>query len=217
MTKLTLIKKRGIFLIGKKFGLLTVLEKTCLREHRHIIYKCQCDCGNIAYVSSNKLKRANTKSCGCLKHAGNNTIHGKTKTRLYSIWSSMKQRCYNKTCKDYKYYGERGIKVCQEWLNDFQMFYNWATENNYRDDLTIDRVDNNKGYSPDNCHWADMQTQNSNQHKNIFLTYNGKCNTISWWSKLLDIPRSTISWRKSHGYSDAECLSQEEQKCGTMN
>lgn len=194
-------------MIGKKFSMLTVLEECKERDkHRRKIYKCRCNCSNITYVSGNKLKQGNTKSCGCLKNINHYTSHGKSDTRLYSTWSGIKKRCYCKNNKDYKYYGARGIKVCDEWLHDFMNFYNWAMNNGYRDDLTIDRIDNDGDYKPSNCRFVDMKTQNNNQRKNMYLTYNNKTMTISEWSKYLNVPHSTISWRKHQGYDDTECL-----------
>lgn len=193
-------------MIGKRFGKLIVLEKTTKRDHRHIVYKCLCDCGRITYASGNKLKRGNTKSCGCLKNINHYATHGQTGTRLYSIWLGIKKRCYCKSNKDYQYYGARGISACDEWLNDFQAFYKWAMENGYRDDLTIDRIDNDGNYEPSNCRWVDMKTQNNNQRKNVYLTYDNKTMTISEWSEYLNVPYSTINWRKHQGYDDTECL-----------
>lgn len=149
-------------MIGKKFGKLTVLEETGERDkYKYKIYKCQCDCGNIIYVNSNKLKSGNTKSCGCLK-IKKLTKRGKCYTRLYGIYNNMKARCHNKKHRDYQDYGGRGIAVCSEWLNDFMNFYNWAMENNYQDGLTIDRIDVNGTYEPDNCRWTTQKEQQTN-------------------------------------------------------
>lgn len=193
-------------LIGERFGKVLVLEKTTKREHRHIVYKCICDCGNITFVSGNKLKQGNTKSCGCLKKINHYAIHHKSNTRLYSTWSSIKKKCYCKSNKDYKYYGGRDIKICNEWRDSFQAFYDWAMNNGYQENLTIDRIDVNGNYESTNCRWVDMKTQNNNQRKNVRLTYNNKTMTISEWSEYLNLPRSTISWRKHQGYDDTECL-----------
>jgi hypothetical protein len=106
-------------------------------------------------------------------------MHGMTKTRLYNIWKGMKQRCYNTNAPKFHNHGGRGIKICFEWLDEFMTFYGWAMENGYEDDLTIDRIDNNGDYTPENCRWATLQEQNENLRKNVFLTYEGDTMTIS--------------------------------------
>lgn len=187
-------------IIGKKFGKLTVLEEC--KEHYNngvIKYKCKCDCGNIFYTRSGALRDGRTKSCGCLRS-------GKSNTTLYRIWSAMKRRCYNKRTKDYPNYGGRGIVVCQEWLEDFMNFYNWAMDNCYRNDLTIDRIDNNKGYSPDNCRWVDRKTQVRNRRNTIYLTYDEETKPIAQWAKELNIHYKCLWKRHKLGWTDKECL-----------
>lgn len=118
----------------------------------------------------------------------------------------MKKRCYNKNASNYKNYGGRGITMCDEWRNDFITFYNWSMENGYQDNLSIDRIDNDKGYSPSNCRWTDRTTQNNNTRHNVYLTYNGKTQTMKQWSDELNTPISTICCRKKRGYNDEDCL-----------
>lgn len=194
-------------MIGKKFGKLTVLEECKERnKHRQKVYKCQCDCGNIAYVRGYKLRSGYTKSCGCLRHEKYAIKHGKRHTRLYTIWLNMKDRCCNKNTPSYKNYGARYINVCDDWQHDFMNFYNWAMDNGYQEGLTIDRIDNNKGYSPDNCHWTTPKQQCNNKRNNVYLTYNGKTQTMMQWSEELNIPYYTIKTRHHKGWSDNECL-----------
>lgn len=193
--------------IGKKFGKLTVLEECEERKNNQKVYKCICDCGNTTYVVSGNLRLSgHTRSCGCLKHEKYALKHGKSDTKLYNIYNLIKSRCYNKHAKTYKDYGGRGIKVCDEWLNDFMTFYNWSMNNGYKAGLTIDRIDNNKCYSPDNCRWVDMKTQSNNRRSNIHLTYDGKTRTLKQWAEDLNVNYSTLWWRYKQGKSTKDIL-----------
>lgn len=136
-------------------------------------------------------------------------IHGKSNTRLYRTYKHMKERCYNKNDKRYKWYGRRGITICKEWLNDFQAFYDWAISNGYNDTLTIDRIDVDGNYEPDNCRWVDMKTQANNRRSNVYLTYNGKTQTMVEWSKELNIPYRTLQDRYKKGLTDIEILNKK--------
>ena len=159
-------------LTGKRFGRLIAIE--CLGRDPKSMYRlwrCMCDCGKEVTVNTNALTQGDTKSCGCLKHdvvIERNRTHGMSKSRLYSVWASMKRRCYISTCKEYRLYGARGIRVCDEWRNSFQAFYDWAISSGYdekapRGKCTIDRIDNDGDYEPTNCRIADMSTQIRNR------------------------------------------------------
>lgn len=177
---------KQIDITGCKFGRLTVLEKNGKDNFGQVIWKCRCECGNTTFVRSYHLRSGHTKSCGCLERETKtlaHTIHGKRNTRLYEIWAGMKSRCLNPSIREYKWYGAKGVVICPEWLNDFQAFYDWAIAHGYADNLTIDRIDNNKGYSPDNCRWATKKEQQNNRSNNRFLTYNGETHNISEWAK----------------------------------
>lgn len=117
------------------------------------------------------------------------------KTRIYSIYKGMKDRCRYKTNDNYERYGGRGIRVCEEWLADYMNFYNWAINNGYKEGLTLDRIDPNKNYEPDNCRWATYKEQANNTRRNNFITYNGETHTLTEWAEKLGIKRSTLNTR----------------------
>lgn len=171
-----------IDLTNQKFGRLTVLHYI-----NNGTWLCKCDCGNTKEVKGRNLRDGITKSCGCLYKT-----HGKSHDRIYHIYYAMKDRCYNKNNRRYKDYGANNITVCNEWLDNFMNFYNWAINNNYRDDLTIDRIDNNKGYSPDNCRWVDIDTQIANRRNTKFVTYKGETKTLAKWCEILNLKYKKI-------------------------
>lgn len=132
--------------------------------------------------------------------------HGLRKTRLYRIWANIKTRCYNHNDPHFQRWGAKGITVCDEWKDDFKAFYDWAMSNGYEEHLTIDRIDNDKGYSPDNCRWATVKEQNQNKKKVRFITYNGKTQTIPEWTKELGLGKETIRERLKRGWSESEAI-----------
>lgn len=157
-------------LLGKEFGRLTVIAEAGRTNDRHILWECKCTCGRIVNVSSKELSSGHTKSCGCLQKETIKKIrykHGDRGSRLYSVWRTMKRRCENKNCKDYRWYGEKGVTVCDEW-HDYSIFKEWALNNGYdefakRGSCTIDRIDPYGNYTPNNCRWVSMKEQAKNK------------------------------------------------------
>lgn len=153
---------------GQKFGKLTVIKQLPERKNGHIVWECLCECGKTTVVKGVHLKSGHTKSCGCYSSERTtlmNTTHGETHTRLYSIWNSMKNRCNNPKRNCYPYYGGRGIRVCEEWENSFVSFRDWAQNNGYAPHLTLDRINPDKNYEPNNCRWATWHEQRINQRR----------------------------------------------------
>lgn len=188
-------------LTGHRFERLTVIERADNCKSGRSMWWCKCDCGKEICVIGQNLVRGSTKSCGCLYEE---RAHRKSDTRLYSIWSGMKTRCSNPHHHEFYNYGGRGIAVCAEWKENFAAFYDWAVTSGYSDSLTLDRKDNNKGYSPENCRWATKKEQQNNRNCNHLLTYNGKTQTIKQWADELGIKRVTLQGRIVRYHWDVE-------------
>lgn len=166
---------RNSNLIGQKFNHLTIIQKVKSRDSRNSFWLCQCDCGNTCVRSRASLINDRTFSCGCTdRRKGNNATHGMSKTRIYHEWLSMKRRCKPSSEKDRKTYYERGISVCDEWTHDFTAFKTWALSNGYSDALSLDRINNDKGYYPENCRWIPIEQQQSNRSNTVYVEYNGE-------------------------------------------
>lgn len=211
-------------LIGKKFGMLKVVEFSHKEKNSRGSYKyywvCECKCGNVVTRRSDGLKlKDRIVSCGCYGKqkskeyfTTNNPrkTHGQTKTRLYKIYAKMKERCYDPNYPQRHLYGGRGIKICPEWLKSFENFRDWALKNGYADDLSIDRIDPDKDYEPSNCRWADVYQQANNKRNNVRLTYMGETLTLPEWARKLNLPYSTLADRRRKGKSVEEILYPEK-------
>lgn len=194
-------------LTGRRFGRLTVIDLQ--RIDGRIYWKCKCDCGNTKLIPRGSLVSGRTRSCGCYNReraVETNTTHGMTETRLYQTWQNMKNRCRNKNVESYKYYGERGISLCDEWNESFESFAKWSMENGYADGLSIDRIDPNVGYEPSNCRWVDIVTQANNKRTNHLLTYNGETKTVAEWAREIGLSYKVLYRRVCLGWTAERAL-----------
>lgn len=200
-------------MIGRKFSKLTVIQRDIDKpsgRHKPCYWICRCDCGNEISVITGDLKSGNTKSCGCYKAerlSKLRTTHKKSRTKLYNVWNTMKSRCYNEKAEKYKDYGARGITVCDEWLHNFQAFYEWAMANGYEENLTIDRKDVNGNYEPSNCRWSTTKEQANNKRTNRYITYNGETHTLAEWAEIRGITQSALRHRLARGWALDKALS----------
>ena len=192
-------------LIGQRFGKLVVIEESKRRRHEgRACWVCQCDCGNTTIVETKHLRNGETRSCGCLRTA-HWYKHGLSKTRIAGIWNNMKQRCENPNGNEYKYYGGRGITVCQEW-HDLPAFVEWAMSHGYSDGLTIDRINTNGNYTPENCRWVTQAEQMKNTRRVKHITYNGETHNMTEWANIIGAEPTLVRNRLALGWSIEEAL-----------
>lgn len=171
-------------------------------------WKCKCDCGNETIVSRHALESGNTTSCGCYNKQRireTHYKHGGCKDRLYGVWKDIKKRCYNENERSYKNYGGRGIKMCDEWKNNYENFKSWAISAGYDEnagymECTIDRIDVNGNYCPENCRWVDVKVQANNMRSNCVIEYNAEKHTLSEWANILGIKAITL-WARINTYN----------------
>jgi len=185
-------------LAGQKFGRLLVLYDTGERKNKHVVWHCRCDCGNEVDARGDNLTSGLARSCGCYNRervAEVQATHGMSRHGgahpVYWVWHGMLQRCKNPNDKRYKYYGGRGITVCDEW-HDAEKFIGWAVLNGWEKGLTLDRIDNNGNYKPDNCRWVTRKVQSRNMRSNHLIAFNGKTQTIAEWAEEIGINGSTL-------------------------
>lgn len=218
--------KKGTTLVGQVINDLEVLDsyskriisKNGKRYYKTIaIVKC-INCNKTQERELSDIKRAHAR-CEC-SYKYKREMHGKRNTRLYKIYVNMIDRTEKENSTSYKNYGARGIKVCAEWKESFKAFYNWAMANGYSDEFSIDRIDNDKGYSPDNCRWSDRKTQSLNRRTNHILEYNGECKTIEEWSTIVGIEYGTLWNRINLGWDVSRALTEpirETERLYTCN
>lgn len=183
-------------LTGRRFGKLKVKKldhkeqcysKNGKKHGWYYFYLCECDCGNTKIINGRLLTSKHTQSCGCSYYSQNNKSH----TRLYKILDGIKGRCLYPKNNRYKFYGAKGVKLCPEWY-DYKNFEKWALENGYNDELTIDRIDINGNYEPNNCRWVDIKTQARNKTNNVLITYQNETHCLTEWAEILGIKNSIL-------------------------
>lgn len=210
-------------LTGQRFGRLTVLGIHDTNT-RKTFWVCQCDCGGIKIARSDLLLRGSIRSCGCMKKEQDkkNLINPsmiksaeagfkRGNTRLYVIWQQMRNRCNDRHNARYDRYGGRGIKVCDEWDNDYLTFHNWAIENGYSENLTIDRIDNDGNYCPENCRWATRTEQARNKSTNIKITIGNATKTMIEWCEIFNVDyKNAVSRYHRNGFISIDELFNRE-------
>ncbi|MGT2934251.1 hypothetical protein [Streptococcus catagoni] len=195
---------------GLRFGSLTVINRNQENSKSgNARWNCICDCGNKTVVIGSKLRSGYTKSCGCARK--NEKAQGYSSTRLYRIWKGMMNRCYNFKNDNYKYYGGKGIAVCNEW-HTFIKFRLWALSNGYEDSLTIDRINPEKDYHPSNCRWVNMKLQQNNKTNNRRISYQGKQYTISELSDKLNVTYWTVINQLNLGWNIERIVKEAREK-----
>ena len=192
---------KSIDITGERFGRLIALHKA-YTFNKCQYWECLCDCGKYKVVRKSHLRYGKIKSCGCLLEENNSGYkHGLSDTRIMKIFSGILNRCYNKKEPAWGRYGGRGIKVCKEWLEDRTKFYLWSINNGYSDNLTIDRKDNSKDYSPENCRWVNYKTQGRNTRSNLVINYKGDKKCLSEWCEVLGLKYKLTQERLKRGWS----------------
>jgi hypothetical protein len=194
---------------NKKYGRLTPIEIDKNHGNRKTFWVCQCDCGNVVVVPKYDLISGKSCSCGCLRKeltSIRKKHEGTENKRLYNIWKNMRQRCLNPTSPASKNYLKRGIKICDEWMESYTSFYKWALNNGYQDDLTIDRIDNDGDYCPENCRWVDRGVQARNKRGVNNIAFNGKTQCIAEWAREMGLVDSCLEARLKKGWSIEKAL-----------
>ena len=200
-------------LSGMRFGRLLAIKKT-RENYKSDYWLCKCDCGAEKEIRCDALLNGRTKSCGCfLRESAKEraTKHGLNKSKIYGVFYAMHHRCENTKDVAYKYYGGRGISVCDEWSygGGFEKFYKWAVENGYKEGLTIDRINTDGNYEPKNCKWATRKEQQQNLRRNVKVLCDGETMTLAQASEKYGIPARTIYIRIKQGWNDDDAVKTE--------
>lgn len=202
-------------LTGRTFGRLTVVSRAENSKGGKARWLCRCQCGNECIVYSCSLKSGNTKSCGCFRKEENHKramTHGMSKSKLFTIWWAMICRCENENNKSYPNYGGRGICVCDEW-HDSSAFFEWALNNGYSDGLSIERIDVDEGYSPDNCKWITREKQAHNKRNNFMVDFEGEQKRLVQLCEEYGIDYSTVYQRvRKLGWDTKKALTTPARK-----
>lgn len=190
---------------------LKLLNFSHIDKWGHKFHNYECVCGNIVKLRASKVNTGKQKSCGCLKRSILSTAsstHGMSKTLEFKTWSSMKTRCYNPKADSYEDYGGRGITVCDEWLNSFETFYKDMGNKPYKN-AQIDRIDNSKEYSKNNCKWVSCHQNNRNKRNNKILTYKGNSKSLAEWAEMYGLRRDTLLYRINANWSVEKALTRK--------
>lgn len=199
---------------GQRFGRWLVIEKAAPFKRKdgkkETQYLCKCDCGTIKVRKTKDILHGNSKSCGCYNSENmrnRRKTHGMTESRIYHIWDGMKERCKINT-ENHKHWAGKGIKICDEWLGEkgFENFFKWSMDNGYSDNLTIDRIDGDGDYEPNNCRWVTYEVQNNNSSKNVKIECFGETKTIAQWAKEFGINYKTLYSRIKKGWTMERAL-----------
>jgi len=200
---------RYIDLTGEQFGRLRVLGREGMNKHHQLTWMCECECGNRKVVLGFCLRRGDVQSCGCLHKevtASINKTHGKTRTPIYAIWRGMMQRCFDKNSHAYNRYGGRGVSVSERWQS-FENFY--ADMGDRPAGMSLERIDNDGDYSPENVVWASSKDQANNRRSNVVLEYKGEKKTMQQWADQLGVKIGTLWMRFNRGWSVDRAMTQE--------
>ena len=205
-----LIMPAFIDMTGQRIGHLTVIRRNGMKGH-NTGWLCQCDCGREITVAGQYLRSGQTMCADCKNKNERFWKHGMSKTRLFNIWSHMKNRCNQPKCDSYKHYGGRGIKVCNDWCNDFNSFKEWALSNGYSDNLTLDRIDVNGNYEPSNCRWVPQKQQARNQRRTIYVETPDGIMTISEAAEKYNLEYACILYRYHQGMKGETLVSESSR------